>query len=433
MSEKNPATTPMQEHWAHNLPILERLRNAFEPFANHVHQEAHAKFGQTTAADRQTIIDEAGNTYILPYGEGADILPPGLFGQITLDNVRLTHDLTVPTNVFARRVMAERYLHNRKKMSSKAHQHAIFPARGTLLAMLEERKGQRYSEANWWMGAYASKLALNHEKYNALEGHYAHRFGNANSAEKRLSTDPNFHRYDEYALTMTRKAPEDKSIHPFRDVIQIPVGEYGQDAASKLARATLAINDFIRDSWIVDSGVRTRLDKSTENLLTLHTARTREYKNKRIKEHAIHGQKLTLAEGVISVAQTLSFLTAEKVPGYDTHDELVSTILDSNLIEQFTHTIQPGFIAPTTLAGFHTSRPLTSKGGKLTLDKGLVKRLSAQRKDYQAEMIKEWQDYRNSTDKKKIAPTVLGLVCPAANSNGSLRQTTGLLQMFYPR
>lgn len=423
----------MQEHWAHNLPILEKLRDTFEPFANHVHQEAHVTFGHATEADRQSLLRKTGNTYILPYGQGAAILPPGLFGRITHDNVMLTQELVVPTNALSRYVMAERYLHNVKKMTSKKSHNASFPTRKSLLGMLEAQKGQCYPEASWWMGAYASKLAFNHEKYNGFEGHYAHRFYNSNSAETLLSADPDFHKYDEYALTMTRKTPEDKRIHHFRDVIQIPVGEYGQEAASKLARATLAINDFIRDSWVVDSGVRIRMDESTEKLLCTHTARTREYKDSRVKEHAIHGQKLTLAEGVLSVAQTLSFLTAEKVPGYDTHDELVSAILDSNLIEQFTHAVRPGFIAPTTLAGFHLSRPLTSKDGKLALDKGMVKLLATRRKAYQLGMVEEWQDYRNSTDKKKTHPAMLGLTCPAANPNGSLKRTASLIQMFYPR
>jgi hypothetical protein len=189
------------------------------------------------------------------------------------------------------------------------------------------------------------------------------------------------------------------------------------------------MSDFIKTSYVIDRGVRNHLDSKSEELLAEHTARSRDRHESSMSDYAIHGVNNTLTEGVLSMAQVISFLTAEKVEGYDTHDQLVNAILHTDIIEQFTRLVRPGYIGPATLSGLHMPQPIIVRDGRVVLNPEVVKILNSMRKEYRDSVMAKWALHEAGNSK---APQTLGLTCPAAAPKGAITAIKeGIFKAFY--
>jgi hypothetical protein len=378
------------------------------------------------------MLDEADNIYELPYGR-IGMLPPALFGNISEDEIVLTRDLTVPRSNKKITAMVDDYMDwAMDKAHSNKYTLSSFPNRDVLLKKLHEFKGMKYPIDHWNASARVVQDALKNEQLFIIDTHSSNRINNTAYDHDELEGGAKAaHRqHKSYVVATSKIVSGDYTTQATRDIIQLPVGEYGEEAAAKLARTTIFLNDVIKKEYVIDRGVRNRMTTEDEELLRDYTARSRERYEASIPDYAVHGVKNTLTEGILSISQTIAFLTAEKVPGYDDFDELVRDILDSDVIEQFTRVVEPGYIGPATLSGLYMHDALEKKNDKLSLSKKALDIFGEMRRKYLAKVAAQWvlhKESGGSTEK----PLMLGLVCPAAKPKGALTMSKEAFMPFY--
>lgn len=425
----------VQVHWEQNTPINDELRRIVEGVTNRFSFEMQEELAASTPTTRHEMIRAAGNVYNLPYGRIGN-LPPALFGDINMHAApRLTRSLVIPHNDAEIDTMATRYVRWATGIAyTRRYMTSAFPDKQILRAEMSKHQGIEYPLDHWQIAANAMHRALREEPNFTMDSHRTNKMGNAAFDYDQLNdaTKAMYRPYESYALVMSKKYSNDTAIPDTstRDTIQLPIGKYGQEAAAKLARITVALNDFIKTSPMIDAGVRNRLTSADQSLLAQHTARSRERKALYAHDYAVHGIKNTLTEGVLTVAQVLSFLTAENINGYKDHDALVRDILETDIVEQFTRVVRPGYIGPTTLSGIYLPGAIVVCDGKPTFNKEMAAELNRARREHAAGIMAEWATYR-ANGGVGAPPNVLALVCPAAAPNGAISIVKNVIKAFY--
>jgi hypothetical protein len=189
----------------------------------------------------------------------------------------------------------------------------------------------------------------------------------------------------------------------FENVI-VPVGEYGEEYAKKLAQATIITMEAAEVAIKDNAG---RVAAVHSKLLQEHTARGAEEED----GPNAYSTALTIQEGVLSIMQTVSLLTAEKVEGYDDPTKLLNDIVENGLIEKVTRLVPPALVGPLALDGRRFANPLErDEDGKLQLTEIFEGKLKAAH-------IKYWQDVieEKKSSKSGQHPKIgTGLTCPAS-------------------
>ncbi len=421
-----------QQHWDNKSPINDKLRSIVAPLANQFNHEAISAIRNGNYMISPERIQNTGVVHTLPYGR-LEALPPALFGDISEESISLEEKLVIPTDDDEIEKLVDNYeAWGKSIIYNPKYIVAGYTSHDSLVARLKACKGEEYTLDKWQTSASQTQQSMRNDRVFLLDIARDNRLQNAASDYDQLNEDTQaIHRpYKSAVVVMSKEIPDDEIISNTKEIIQIPIGQYGEESARKLAQITVALNDYLKTSRAIDMGIRYHLGAKDKELLAEHTARSRERHEADIADFEVHGLKNTLAEGILSMAQVIALFTAEKVEGYDTHDELVAAILDSDVIEQFTRLVKPGYIGPTTLAGFYLKDTLAVKDGKLSLNKDAVRMLNGMRREYRRERVAQWAMY--DADPENIEhPTVLALPCPAASPNGSITTLKSVFKEFY--
>ncbi|MBP7775212.1 MAG: hypothetical protein KA069_01285 [Candidatus Saccharimonas sp.] len=415
-----------RNHWDKYNPVNNVLREVVEPLAADLAIAAEV----LDRDDEQ--LKRLCNTYHLPYGR-MNKLPPALFGTITKDIISRDRDLVVPTGDSEIETMADSYMGwIVDRAQTGDYKYVAAPTRDVLVETMKKFKGQAYPEAEWAAAAAVTQQALRDEPLLTID---IHRVAQINGGAYSLDQLPthlqaSYRQQTGYTLAMSQLVPEDGRTSSVRELVQLPIGEYGQQLADTLARSVVVLGDFIRTSPTIDEKIATiASDDDTKNILRKHTMRTRESYDRGDLTHLKNGVSDVLIGGILSMAQTISFLTAEKVPGYENYNELVEAILDSDVIEEFARIAPVGYIGPVTLAGIYVPGALDATDGKLSLHPEFKRHISEMRRGYFAGMAIKWALYDQAPQINEM-PRTLGLTCPASEPHGAIATLRPVLKSF---
>jgi hypothetical protein len=199
------------------------------------------------------------------------------------------------------------------------------------------------------------------------------------------------------------------------DYFVLPVGEYGEQWAEKLLRlgvftkreATAAAQNFdVRDAA-----------NEHKTVIREHTARGRiSPPEVPVDEKLGHMGE----ESTTSVMQTLSLLTAHKVPGFDNPEDLARAVIDAGLVEEFTRETPAGLVAPFAFSGrtFPNLVERTENGG-VQLNPMVMEHIK-RAKDAQVKVMAEGWDQHYASGGETKRADMLGLICPAAMPHGAV-------------
>lgn len=160
----------------------------------------------------------------------------------------------------------------------------------------------------------------------------------------------------------------------FMNGILIPVGEYGENLSLRLAetlRRTAQVLSTSRDAF-----------RHAENELGDGTGK--QFVRSKDNNPNDPASMLSFYEGMITIEQTISQLTAIKIEGYEYQgeDKLIDDLINSGIINQFARVMTlSGIIGPMTLAGVGFEKLVTYEDGKFVLNRDLVKKMHDNRVD----------------------------------------------------
>lgn len=421
-----------REHWDNYNPVNARLSGIVEQVAeklsNALDDTDDAPFGQNL-----DLLTHYCNTYTLPYGR-IGMLPPTLFGDITKDGIAPTRPLVVPTDDNEIQKMTRSYEEWSLKIAQSGdYSYVSVPNSKILIAKMNELKGEKYPLDAWRASALVTQQVLNNEPIFAFDIHRVTRINSGGYDHDQLPPELQllYRQRSSYVLALSQLAPEDGRMMSVRELVQMPVGEYGEQAAEKLARMVVWLGDLIRSSSVIDDSIAALdIDQDTDDLLRIHTMRTRESYERGDLNPIKNGLSDALIGGILSMTQAIAFLTAEKVPGYEDFDKLVTDILDSDVLELLARLAPVGYIGPITMAGTYIPGALDTSANKLGLSQEVSKHLGKMRREYFADMAAKWALYR-STHNAEDMPLTLGLTCPASEPGGAISTIRPLLKPFF--
>lgn len=154
----------------------------------------------------------------------------------------------------------------------------------------------------------------------------------------------------------------------FLNLTVVPIGEYGTDLSTRLS-------ETLRRSAMVLAGAKQYFREAEEEL---GQEEIDKFIRSRDNEPGDPATMLLLYEGCLSIQQTITQLTAQKIEGYEysTDDKLIDDIVSSGLIEQMAR-IMPlsGVIGPMTIMGMKFEDLVICEDGKLKLNRDIIKQL----------------------------------------------------------
>lgn len=183
----------------------------------------------------------------------------------------------------------------------------------------------------------------------------------------------------------------------------VPVGEYGEALSSRLG-------ETVRRSALVLAASRESF-KQAEGSLGEGTGEY--FVRGRDNSPEDPASMLTYYEGMLTVQQTISQLTAQRIEGYEYRgdDQLIEDLVSSGIIEQMARIIPyTGIIGPMTLLGMSFDHLLTFEEGKFRLDRDAVKAMHEQRVQRRTGITAQGEDYIQSGNAKYASMNG----CPAA-------------------
>lgn len=412
--DQSDARETRRAHWDRYLPVNRILSDVVETLAGDI--------VDASLLDKTELLAEASNTYQFPYGR-MSVLPPALFGTITMSDIVPERHLSVPTDKSEIDTMVDSYERWTNEVArSGRYSYVSIPTRDVLINALEQVAGRPYPREEWWQSARTTREVLRQEPIFTMD---VHRVAQINAGvyyleELPKELQPFYRQLDSYVIAPSRLIPEDGRTISVRELPQMPVGEYGKETAERLAQTVTFLGDFIRTSPIIDASIdKITASEGTNELLRKHTMRTRESFEDDNPAHLKNGLSDALIGGILSMAQVIAFLTAEKIEGYDTFDALVADILDSDVLEEFARLAPVGYIGPTTLGGIYIPHALDTTGPKLTLSKQMKEYLGAMHRGYLLDQAYAWKDY-DDDPKNHVMPRTLGLTCPASEPHGAI-------------
>lgn len=149
----------------------------------------------------------------------------------------------------------------------------------------------------------------------------------------------------------------------------VPVGKYGEGFAKRLALASQLYIEFVAEH---SQKFASEIAAANPQLVR-HTARGNDYEFEK-SESIIRG----FAEGIISMHQMIAQLTAEKVEGFESGEELLKAIIFNGekgvgITTEFAKRLPQGVLGPLTLRGQYLRHPLKRlQTGKVALSEEFI-------------------------------------------------------------
>lgn len=249
-------------------------------------------------------------------------------------------------------------------------------------------------------------------------------------------------RFDEY-VTSNTSSLYDKPIlnSPF-----IPVGEYGQGVASRLLVGTVRALELVQDK---DQRIREIALQSPINqeVILNHTFQGH------ITGDAEKGLAILTQQGIISTAQSLALLTAQRIQGEDRED-LAAKLVEADRVTEFARRIGPGLLPYLAIFGRYITDPIKTRGGvpyitpelmsevRVNRDGARVAAEDAQRKlgeislRLTAALTEGDPELAKSLQESYYTEHLIafsGTTCPAANRQGEITETARLILQLMPK
>lgn len=209
--------------------------------------------------------------------------------------------------------------------------------------------------------------------------------------------------------------------------LAVPVGAYGEEFAKKLISYTMAMQALAQREL---TGLATEVTEGNEEFLHTYTARGNEE-----PEATPETTMLTLQEGILSVMQSIAILTAEKVEGYETGEELLQAITDAGLVERLTRYAPMGLVGPMALLGKYMPEAIKKVGETVAFSDDFEAFLKKCKANFIADFIAQNEielsedEVGNDTIESSRLKTLkaLGRVCPLSGKGGGIDQITDAL------
>jgi hypothetical protein len=198
---------------------------------------------------------------------------------------------------------------------------------------------------------------------------------------------------------------------PYPPYIVVPVGKYGDELAQKIHLVTARLLGGTK--FVEESGRKLFANDRSDALR--NTVRGQDY-------NSGFAPVAMLQEGIVTLANCIALLSAEKIEGYEDPDRLIESILTSGLPNEMAKRMPPAVINPVSLSGRYIP-DLIGRGqdGKLELNQAIVSTAAA----VKAKM-------RNARGSDISVNPSLGYGCPiAVRSSGSRRTGIEVLQTLF--
>jgi hypothetical protein len=248
-------------------------------------------------------------------------------------------------------------------------------------------------------------------------------------------------RFTEY-VTSNTSSRYDKPIltAPF-----IPIGEYGLGPASRLLIGTVKALEMaeIGDEKIKEIA---RQSDTSQQVILHHTFQGH------INEDAETGLAIITQQGIISTAQSMALLTAERVQGEEWED-LVTNLVETDRITEFARRIGPGLLPYLVTFGRYIKNPVALRDGapylrpefnaeaRVNRDGFRTTAESAQKKLGEISLnLSKAHLYHDSKAVRELEAEYRthhltasgGTTCPAANRQGEITETARLILRLMP-
>lgn len=212
----------------------------------------------------------------------------------------------------------------------------------------------------------------------------------------------------------------------FPQIIILPIGEYGSEFTQRLfntmqimyskvevlkddARGMVAAHEKMFKSTARGNRIVPNSDVDRARFIDEKREETGQenlkYEEDKIKEAERNYMAaiLALEEGIATLAQVLSLLTANKVEGFKTGEELLKALIEQELPNKIGYLFSPAIIGPLTLAGKTIQDVVwVADGGRLLLNKDMV------------DFFGDKKDFLQTFAGKEVELPAAGRGCPVA-------------------
>lgn len=156
--------------------------------------------------------------------------------------------------------------------------------------------------------------------------------------------------------------------------ISLPRGGYGKDLSEHMLKA-VAILMFLADTYVYKNALMTQGQNS--ELISTYTARGRDsallphgrnlFDIEMDEKLAAIGPLQTLKEGILSIAQAVLLVMAEKIPGLEDPTLALEKVIEAHLPEKLARVTKMGFVGPLVQRGQFIKGLVVYKEGSLSL------------------------------------------------------------------
>ncbi len=411
----------LRELWDQHRDSYDIGREIFDPLG----KEIANRLEEDIAAEPETFRKQSEN-YALSLEIPLDLpkwLPPTLFmGSETNE---------LPANAEEAERLADEYFEYSESLLKDVHGiHPTGPySREKVRETLAEAALGRITLNQSTWQAYEAAYELEAARGTYLLGFQSdNRHGNIDSFNRRFDPNllPEMKQAETYVYGSAAVTYWNKQTGNSIGTVMMPVGEYGSEFAGKLVRLTTLTMDYSANNFLEEA--RAAVDnEDREDYILNHSARGPYIGS---THGAAESALATVAEGTLSIGQTLGLLTAEKVPGYETGEELIAAIFDQGIVRDVTRLLSLGLIGPLNLSGNHFPGFLQSDAsGKLSLDPGIKQTLET----LQAEWIRlVYTNWQQTPENGRNANGGYGLVCPANTPRGAIASMSHAMAKLMP-
>ncbi len=200
--------------------------------------------------------------------------------------------------------------------------------------------------------------------------------------------------------------------YSFGNFALLPIGEYGEAFARDLFKAMQLMN-----------ACTLLVKEQAQSIATSH--RDVFQQTARGRDSIENGAWFALQEGVLSLFQTLSLCTAEKVEGYDNPEQLLRDVITAELPNQLAYLAPAATIGPLSLMGKYIVHLVQKTERGLIINPEAKHAMLIRKKE---EHDRKTLEYIHLRENQSLELPALARGCPVAFESDELR-TTGIKEL----